>query len=212
MADTKDNRGKKRFFKSKGMKVIIALVIAGVLALIACVSVIFALEKKERSPRYADVIIVLGARVMPDGELSTTLDFRIGTAYDVYAQGYSQNLIVCGAQGGDEPVTEAQAMKEYLLERGVPEENIFLEDQSLNTMQNLTNAKMIMEREGFKTAMIVTSNYHVERAVRLCKDAGIDATGVNAPGPLYWHNRMKARIRESMSWIYYYVFGWSFES
>lgn len=211
MASTNDSHGKKRLLKSKGMKVIIALVIAGVLALIACISVIFALEQKERPPVYADVIIVLGARVMPDGELSTTLQFRIGTAYDVYAKGYSKNLIVCGAQGADEPVTEAQAMKEYLTERGVPEESIFLEDQSLNTMQNLTNAKAIMEREGFETAMIVTSNYHVERAVRLCKDAGIDAAGVNAPGPLYWHNRMKARIRESMSWIYYFIFGWSRE-
>lgn len=203
---------KRKFYKSKGMKVIIALLIVGIVAASACMSVIFALEKKERQPEKADVIIVLGARVMPDGELSTTLEFRIQTAYEVYAQGFAENLIVCGAQGSDEPMTEALAMKEYLTSNGVPEANVFMEDQSLNTMQNLTNAKAIMEANGFKKAMIVTSNYHVERAVRLCRDAGIDATGVNAPGPLYWHNRMKARMRESLSWIYYLVFGWSRES
>jgi vancomycin permeability regulator SanA len=192
--------------------VLIALAVAGILLASACVGAVFALEKKDRLPIDADVIIVLGARVMPDGELSTTLEFRIQTAYEVYARGYAKNLILCGARGKDEPATEAQAMKEYLLNKGVPTENIFMEDQSFNTMQNLINAKGIMEAQGFETALLVTSNYHVERAVRLCEDAGIRASGVNAPGPLYWHNRMKARLRESMSWAYYLVFGWSRET
>ena len=200
-----------KFINSRWGKVLAMLIAIGILIMAASVSVIFALEKKARPPVHADVIIVLGARVMPDGELSTTLEHRIQTAYETYAQGYAEKLIVCGARGWDEPMTEAAAMKEYLLSNGVPEESIFTEDQSTNTMQNLINAKTIMEENGFQTAMIVTSNYHVERAVRLCEDAGIQASGVNAPGPLQWYNRVKARMRESLSWGYYFIFGWSRE-
>jgi len=181
-----------------------AIVIA---AAITGMSIIFHFEQKERPPVEADVVIVLGARVMPDGELSTTLEFRIQTAYEVFRQGYADYFIVCGAQGRDEPMTEAQAMKNFLVERDVPSENIFMEDQSFNTVQNLAHAREIMEEQGFETALIVTSNYHIERAMRLTADAGIQATGVSAPGPLYLHNRLKARLRESGAWAKYLVVG-----
>ena len=132
---------------------------------------VFVSGERERPVARADALIVLGARVMPDGELSTTLLRRVETAYDAYASGLAGALIVCGAQGLDEPVTEASAMYAYLKGRGVPEAAVFEEDQSFNTEENLSNARKIMEDHGMKTAIIVTSDYHLERALWLAQDA-----------------------------------------
>lgn len=200
-------KNQKRKKRTGVKRVLLALLIAGVLLMAGGMTAIFVGENTPRPPKEADVVIVLGARVMPDGELSTTLLHRIETAYSVYRDGYSEKFIVCGAQGSDEPMTEAKAMAEYLIEQGVPAENVFLEDQSFNTVENLKNARKIMDEQGLDSALIVTSDYHVARSLRLCADAGIEASGINAPGPDYWHNRMKARARETLSWIYYLTLG-----
>ena len=153
----------------------------------------------------ADAIVVLGARVMPDGELSTTLEHRIETAYAAYEQKLADQFIVCGAQGSDEPVTEAFAMAQYLRARGVPESSIHLEDQSTDTEQNLRNARSIMEAQGLKSALLVTSDYHMTRAMWLSEDVGVDAAAYPAPGPDLWHNRAVARVKEALSWTKYFV-------
>ena len=64
-----------------------------------------------------DAIIVLGAQVKRDGTPNVQLALRLDTAYDAYAQ-KNVPVVVCGAQGKDEPVPEAEAMKTYLMEKG----------------------------------------------------------------------------------------------
>lgn len=153
--------------------------------------------------RESDVIIVLGARVKPDGTISSSLQYRLEAALRVYEEGYAGAFIVCGAQGSDEPCTEAQAMREYLLEKGVPEDCVFLDDQSYNTRQNIENARRIMDEQGFETALVVTNAYHVARARALCRDLGIDARGVAAQMPRGFFIPWKMRVREALSWINY---------
>lgn len=194
--------------KKRVIGILLSLLIAGILLMGGMMTAVFVSEKTERPLAKADVIIVLGARVMGDGTLSTTLEYRIETAYKVYEQGYADHFILCGAQGSDEPISEARAMAAYLQERGVPPEKIYREDESYNTQQNLINALAYMDGLGMERALLVTSDYHVARALALCEDIGIQASGVAAPGPDLWHNRMKARFRESLSWIYYRIFGW----
>ncbi|MEG2387778.1 MAG: YdcF family protein [Clostridia bacterium] len=153
----------------------------------------------------ADVVIVLGARVMPDGELSTTLDYRIRTAYEAYQAGRVGALIVCGAQGADEPTTEAEAMAQYLYAQGVAKDKVFIEAESTDTRENLLNAKEIMEKAGYQSALLVTSDYHLQRALWIGQDVGLNAVGCPAPGPDLWYNQVKARLRETLSWINYFV-------
>lgn len=154
-------------------------------------------------PQKSDVIIVLGARVKPDGSLSNSLQYRLETAMQLYEEGYASRFIVCGAQGADEPVTEAEAMRDYLLAQGVPQESIFSDDQSVNTRQNLENARAIMQENGMSSAIVVTNAYHVARAKALCRDVGIDALGAAAKMPRGFYIPWKMRVREALSWINY---------
>ncbi|MDO4548516.1 MAG: YdcF family protein [Clostridia bacterium] len=178
-------------------------IIAFAIAYIALFAAVHICSTREYPQVNADVIIVLGARVMPDGELSTTLEYRIRSAYEAYEKGLAGAFIVTGAQGADEPVTEARAMADYLLSRGVDEANIYMDDKSTDTIENMSNAKAIMEENGFEDALIVTSDYHMTRAVWLTRQVGIDATGYPAPGPDLLHNRIIARLRESLAWVKY---------
>ena len=168
---------------------------------------VFVSEKTPRTLSKRDAIIVLGARVMPDGELSTTLLHRVQTARKAYEGGYGKLVIVCGARGRDEPETEAGAMAKWLIANGVPESDIVVEEKSADTVENLKNAKAEMEARGLSTAIVVTSDYHLTRALWLAGDQGLDAIGAAAPGNITWGQRIASRFREGLSWVNYALGG-----
>ena len=143
-----------------------------------------------------DVIIVLGAQVKADGTPSEALRRRLTVALESY-QG--QLIIACGAQGANEPCAEGDLMRGWLLERGVPPEDVIAETASFNTRENLAYARAIMQERGLSQALVVTSDYHVARALALCRQAGIESTGKGSPSkPEYF---IKNHIREGLSWI-----------
>ena len=143
-----------------------------------------------------DVIIVLGAQVKADGTPSEALRRRLTVALESY-QG--QLIIACGAQGANEPCAEGDLMRGWLLERGVPPEDVIAETASFNTRENRAYARAIMQERGLSQALVVTSDYHVARALALCRQAGIEATGKGSPSkPEYF---IKNHIREGLSWI-----------
>jgi len=149
-----------------------------------------------------DAIIVLGAQVKPDGELSVQLQWRMEAALKAYRQ-KPVPIVVCGAQGKDEPTTEAAAMKGFLTENGVPEEDILTDPDSFNTRQNLLNAgKLLADRPEVRKVLIVTSDYHVPRSMALARDQGFDAVGLGSPCKQeYW---IKNHGREALAWIKYW--------
>ena len=150
-------------------------------------------------------IIVLGAQVKPDGTLSLQLQYRMELALEQY-RAHPQVIVVCGAQGGNEPMTEAQAMHDYLVSNGVPEGDILMDDTSFNTRQNLTNAQKLLG-DDVKKVLIVTSNYHLPRAMALARDTGFEPQGVGAPIKLiYWP---KNHYREALAWVKYLLQQWS---
>ena len=146
----------------------------------------------------SDVIIVLGAQVKEDGTPSVALERRLTAALESYRQD-RQIIIVCGAQGANEPRAEGDVMRGWLLEKGVPPEDVIAETASVNTRENLTNAKAIMESRGLETALVVTSDYHVARALELCRQTGVAAYGKGSPSkPEYF---IKNHFREGLSWV-----------
>ncbi|MGN0991411.1 MAG: YdcF family protein [Candidatus Ventricola sp.] len=146
----------------------------------------------------SDVIIVLGAQVKEDGTPSVALERRLTAALKSYTQD-PQLIIVCGAQGINEPRAEGDVMRDWLLARGVKSEDVVAETASFNTRENLIYAKAIMEHRGLKQALVVTSDYHVARALELCRQVGISATGKGSPSkPEYF---IKNHFREGLSWI-----------
>ncbi len=158
-----------------------------------------------RPVRRSDCIVVLGAKVHPDGRLSKTLRWRCERAWELWRDGLAGAVIVCGGRGGDEPCTEAFAMAAQLEELGVPRGRIHPEDKSVNTVENLRNAAGIMAAQGLRSAVIVTSDYHLQRALWIARDLGMEVCGAAArsnPMPVKW---VKSRLRESVSWMLYFV-------
>ena len=104
-------------------------------------------------------------------------------------------MIPSGGKGADDAISEAEAMEKYLLEKGIPAEMIIKEDQSTTTYENLQNSKTIIDsRPGSKYTVLVTSNYHVYRALRYCRKIGLECTGVGSHVAFYyWPSAM---IRE----------------
>ena len=144
----------------------------------------------------AEYLLVLGARVNPDGQPSAALAARLDTAYDFMQEHPEVTAILCGGQGSNEPCPEAEAMYDYMVDKGMDADRLLLEDKSSNTIQNIENARALIG-DGHKTA-VVTSDYHLARARVLMERGGLDACGIPAPTP-YPAQRVSVHCREYCS-------------
>lgn len=131
-------------------------------------------------PVPSDVMIVLGSRLY-GSQPGPMLKLRLAEAERLYREGFASAVIVSGAKGDDEDTSEAAAMRDYLVEKGIPRESIYIEDKSFNTYQNLLNSQEIMAARGFKSAVIVTNASHIRRCLFLAKQLGMSASGAPAP-------------------------------
>lgn len=151
-----------------------------------------------------DFIIVHGAGLLNGNQVSVLLARRLDKGIEVYNRSNQKaKLIVSGGQGADETVSEAQAMKEYLLAKGIREEAIILENKSTTTLENMQYSKKIMDSlmEHYKT-IFVTNDYHVFRTGTYAKKVGLQADGIGCKTALYyWPN---AFIREYVAIIIKY--------
>ncbi|MBR2802603.1 MAG: YdcF family protein [Erysipelotrichaceae bacterium] len=141
-------------------------------------------------------IIIHGCGLLQGERVSPLLAGRIEKAIDIYDKGGQKaKLMPSGGQGEGEKISEAEAMRRYLLKRGIPDEDILIEDQSFTTEENLRNCKaLIDQREGKKKTALVTSNYHVYRCILLAEELKMKCTGIGAPvAAYYWPS---AVIRE----------------
>ena len=132
-----------------------------------------------------DYIIVLGAQVYRSGP-SITLRYRLDRAASYMKDHPDTMCIVTGCQGYNEPASEAECMKDYLVGIGVEDERILLEPKAENTVQNMQySIEMIRERDGDEAlaapVSIVTNDFHMFRALHLAKKQGLkDARGIAA--------------------------------
>lgn len=131
-------------------------------------------------PQPSDTMIVLGAKLI-GRDPSAILRLRLEEAVKLYQQGYAPTIIVSGARGKDEEVSEAEAMRLYLIARGIDPRQILIEDKSYNTYQNLLNSRSLMYTHGLSSAIIVSNASHMRRALLLAGQLGITASGAPAP-------------------------------
>lgn len=131
----------------------------------------------------ADYLIVLGAHV--NGmTISRALQNRLDSAMDYWLKYPQVKLILSGARGPGEDITEAEAMQKYLLHRGIPAENLILEAGSFSTEQNIVNSCALAELKNRKT-VVVTNRFHLYRAMQLCKKQGMQkVSGLGAEDSL----------------------------
>lgn len=161
------------------------------------------LRGRSFQPHPSDTAVVLGAYTH-GFEPSTTLKLRLQAALRLYRQGYVRYIIVSGGQGKDESVAESRSMKRFLVINGVAEEDIVEERLSTDTWENLRNSLQVMERYDFKDAVIVTSDYHLPRAMAVARQFNMNISGYAA-----WSAKEEfpyAR-REVFAWISYWKDG-----
>ncbi|MDR3564016.1 MAG: YdcF family protein [Negativicutes bacterium] len=151
-------------------------------------------------PVPSDVIIVLGAKLIGH-DPSTMLRLRLDQAVKLYQRGYAATIIVSGAQGADETMSEGAAMRDYLVAQGIPAERILTEEASYNTMQNLVNSRAIMQAQGFKQAIIVSSASHIRRSLVLAKQLDMEVSGSPAPMAENLYLTTKQYLREGAAML-----------
>jgi vancomycin permeability regulator SanA len=120
----------------------------------------------------ADVAIVPGNTVEKDGRPSARLSARLDQTVALYRQGLFPNVIVSGAVGS-EGFDEAQVMKRYLVENGVPEGSIHIDSGGATTHLTARNASRMMGENGWQSALVVSQYFHVPRTRLALKRSGV---------------------------------------
>ena len=148
-----------------------------------------------------NIYIVFGAKVRADGP-AKTLASRLDTAIEAMNKDSSAVCIVSGGQGPDEPFTEASCMRDYMVERGVSPERIFLEEKASNTKENILYSMDLIEQLGYTDRQIIciSSETHIPRIRLMCSRTGVDALYIKAETPMKVF-LFTAWVREYLSYV-----------
>lgn len=126
----------------------------------------------------ADYCIILGAQWKDDGP-SEVLRRRLDKAIKYLQENPGTIAVVSGGQGSNEFISEAAGMKQYLVDAGIGEERILVEDKSTNTCENLAFSGALLDKEN-SSAVVVTNNFHMFRALKIAEKQGYNAQGLAA--------------------------------
>nr|WP_307851356.1 ElyC/SanA/YdcF family protein [Nocardiopsis sp. MG754419] len=120
------------------------------------------------------VAVVLGAGVRPDGLPSHLLAQRLELAVELYEAERVRAVLVTG-DNGVEHYNETDTMRDYLIDAGIPADRIVGDHAGFDTWDSCARAAEIF---GVEEAVVLSQEFHVPRAINLCRAAGIDAVGV----------------------------------
>jgi uncharacterized SAM-binding protein YcdF (DUF218 family) len=137
-------------------------------------------DKINPENKHYDIGIVLGAALW-NGQPSPALKERCNLAIELYHSGKVDRLILSGGLGQNS-ITEAEGMRQYLIERGVKNEHLILEDRSTNTKENLLFTSEILQNQKYHTLVLITHDYHMHRAINYAHQVNLtpDAAPVHS--------------------------------
>lgn len=144
------------------------------------------LQSTKEPKNNVDAVIILGAGLRGE-TLSNTLYERLQTGREFLLNNKDVPVIVSGGQGEGEDIPEAVAMGRFLIENGINKNRIYFDKTSTTTLENLSNSKSILKRNGLngERTLIVTSNYHVYRALLIGNDLGLECIGLGSTSPFF---------------------------
>ena len=129
-----------------------------------------------------DAVIVLGAGLNGD-KITYPLAYRLDKAVSYSEVNRDAIIVVSGGQGPNETVSEAEAMKKYLIQKGIDPSRIITEEKSTSTSENIRFSKQLLDqrfKDGY-TCAVITNRFHVFRAGLIAKKAGLRVTFAGAP-------------------------------
>ena len=143
----------------------------------------------------ADAILILGASVYSNGRPSPMLEDRLIVGLELYNKRLAPKIIVSGDHGTKE-YNEVGAMREFLINHGVADQDIFMDHAGFSTYESMYRARDIFQAEQL---IIVTQEYHLKRAIYLARKLGMESTGVASDLRNYGPVMTKYELREKMA-------------
>lgn len=194
--------------RPRWIKALLALVLVGVLCFGGLFGAVMygAYDHVNGNPQ---IMVILGCQVKPWGP-SILLQDRLDKALDYLEEHPDTTVVVSGGQGPDEHVTEARAMADYLMEHGVEEARILLEEESHNTVQNLRYTVKLLEKNGYDTdqdIVVVSNGFHLTRVRMLFGRVwgGDENLSTLAAPSSHMPSRIKMYIREPLALVKSFV-------
>jgi vancomycin permeability regulator SanA len=129
--------------------------------------------------RPADLVVVLGTKVHPDGKLSDRLRARLDRALALYRDGQAPMLMTSGGRGREGP-EEADVMRAYLISQGVPADRVIADRTGVDTMASARATAGVARRLGARRVLVVSQFFHLTRAKLAFRRAGVEAGAVHA--------------------------------
>ncbi|MGN0148695.1 MAG: YdcF family protein [Clostridia bacterium] len=177
---------------------------AGIAVIFCCCVSVWLYGMNDTADYNEKVLIVLGAGVR--GKTPTApLVKRLDTAAEYLEKNKEAYVIVSGGRGPQEDITEAEAMSDYLLSKGIAEERIIKEDKAASTYENFLYSKKIIE-ERFKDVSVasITNDFHIYRSKIIAQLAGIDTATLHAKTPM--NGRISMYLRELAAIVKLWIF------
>ncbi len=164
------------------VRVVLVLAIIGVLAVVVPMG--FMVGAACKTPEDNATVIVLGCQVR-GSEPSRMLTDRCNAALKYLNEHPDAKCVASGGKGSGEDISEAQAIRNYLVSHGVSEDRIYLEDRSTNTSENLSFSAELIREKGLNTEVAIASdNFHQLRASIFAKRNGLTPSAIGCP--TYW--------------------------
>lgn len=191
----------KKVFKIIGAFVGLILLIS-----VICLTLILSKSTDRTAENSTDIktILVLGSRINQNKKPAKITQERLDAALLLAKNNPQAKIIVSGAKGADEPVSEAFSMKNYLITHHISADRIINEDKAGDTAENIAYSKKYFDGK----TVIVTSDFHLYRALYLAKQEGVKVEGfaakTKANNLLYYPNYYGHEI---LGLIYAFVFG-----
>ena len=138
-------------------------------------------EARTAEPQRADAIVVLGA-AQYNGRPSEVFQARLDRALELYEDGYAPLIVTTGGNMPGDVYTEAETGEAYLLDRGVPQSAIVLENESRDTLGSLEGVDRVLENRDVDSLLIVSDGFHLLRAELMARELGFTAYGAAALG------------------------------
>lgn len=199
--------GVDAFLSHGAGRLILGVFLTGCAFFLFVLGVILYGQRKTTPPGDVRAVVVLGCAV--HGETpSRVLEYRLETARQYYEQNPDAVLVVCGGQGPNEDIPEAQAMRRWLVQHGVPESQILCEDKSTSTEENFVFAKPLLAQQGIdagEPVVYVTNGFHCYRAGRYAAVAGLEQAHA-LPAGIPLTQVLPCYLREVFAVVYYWVF------
>lgn len=191
-------RPRKKRWKKWLLALLIAALLAALFVLVSNLLLVYREAPKivsaaDAAARKNACILILGCGITDDGRPKPMLADRLDTGIRLWQQGAAPKILVSGDHGRTS-YDEVNTMKQYLIDAGIPDSDIFMDHAGFSTYESIVRAKKIFAAE---SAVVVTQEYHLTRALYLCEHFGIDAVGVPADP----HTYPGETVRTVREWI-----------